>query len=109
MQGIKPSTLAGLLCALITPFQVSRPEVVVALDPSDDLQLLVEELAQDAVHLASIQAQKGIMCPIEIDLKCAFIFACAAPPARLTPPPLINNPPHGLAAGVSLSYLLRFG
>lgn len=78
MQGIKPSTLAGLLCALVTPFQVSRPEVVVALDPSDDLQLLVEELSQDAVHLASVQAQKGIMCPIEIDLKCGPLLGAPA-------------------------------
>lgn len=72
MQDIKPSTLAGLLCALVTPFQVSRPEVVVALDPSEDLQMLVEELSQDAVLLASVQAQRGIMCPIEIDLKYAL-------------------------------------
>lgn len=83
VQGIKPSTLAGLLCALVTPFQLSRPEIVVALDPSDDLQLLVEELSQDAVHLASVQAQRGIMCPIEIDLKCALSlllpYACNAP------------------------------
>jgi hypothetical protein len=50
---------------------VSRPELSVALDPSDDLMQLAEELSQDAVLLASVQAQKGIMCPIEIDLKCA--------------------------------------
>jgi superfamily II RNA helicase len=78
LQGIKPSTFAGLLCALVTPFQVSRPEVVVTLEPSEDLQLLVEQLSQEAVQLASMQANRGIMCPIEIDLKCALLLSTLA-------------------------------
>lgn len=70
LQGIKPSTLAGLLCALVTPFQLSRPEVSVGVEPSEGLQLLVEDLSADAVELASAQAHHGILCPIEVDLKC---------------------------------------
>lgn len=74
LQGIKPSTLAGLLCALVTPFQVSRPDCIVGIDPSEELQALVEDLSAGAVELASAQAQHGILCPIEIDLKCASCF-----------------------------------
>lgn len=71
MQDVKPSTLAGLICALVTPFQVSKADALTRLEPSEDLKALVERSEPDATALALAQAKRNIAAPIMIDLRYA--------------------------------------
>jgi hypothetical protein len=82
-QAAKPSTLAALVCALVMPFQISRPEISATHEPSPEALALVDSLSQAGMALARAQARLGIEAPIQVDLRFAlaliyvhFIYCC---------------------------------
>ena len=71
-QECSPSTLAALICGLVTPFQISKPDVSVSKEPSPALLEVVDSLSGPGMKLARAQARAEITLPIQIDLRCAL-------------------------------------
>lgn len=71
MQSLTPPQLAGVVCAMLTSENISKPQVWVAYEPSAAVIAAVTALEADREALYKAQVQHGVQAPLAVDLRLA--------------------------------------
>ena len=71
LQYLEPQKLAGVLGAILTGENISKPQVWVAYQPSKEVTAAVEALEPDRELLYKAQSKNGVLAPLSIDLRLA--------------------------------------
>lgn len=71
MQGLTPPQLAGVLGAILTSENISKPQIWVAYEPTAEVVNAVQMLEPERERLYKVQAQHGVQAPLAIDLRLA--------------------------------------
>lgn len=71
MQSLTPPQLAGVVCALLTSENVSKPQIWVAYEPSAAVIAAVTALESDREALYKAQVHHGIQANLAVDLRLA--------------------------------------
>jgi hypothetical protein len=72
LQAAKPSTLAGLLCGLLSPEHMRRAGPVASQAPSSDLVTMIDHLSGMSMALARAQGMHRVAAPVVVDLRCGL-------------------------------------
>jgi hypothetical protein len=76
MQAAKPSTLAGLLCGLLSPEHMRKAGPVASQAPSSDLVTMIDHLSEMSMALARAQGMHRVAAPVVVDLRCGSQLRC---------------------------------
>jgi hypothetical protein len=71
LQAAKPSTLAGLLCGLLSPEHVRKPGPVATQAPSQELVGMIDQISEMSMALARAQGMHRVAAPVVVDLRCS--------------------------------------
>ena len=71
MQSFTPPQLAGVLGAILTSENISKPQVWVAYEPTQKVVDAVQALEPERERLYKVQVQHGVQAPLAIDLRLA--------------------------------------
>lgn len=77
MQSLTPPQLAGVLGAILTSENISKPQVWVAYEPTAQVVDAVQALEPERERLYKVQVQHGVQAPLAIDLRLAGISFCS--------------------------------
>ena len=78
MQSLTPPQLAGVLGAILTSENISKPQIWVAYEPSAEVVTAIQALEANREQLHKAQVQHGVQAPLAIDLRLAGITPCCA-------------------------------
>lgn len=73
LQSLTPPQLAGVLGAILTSENISKPQIWVAYEPSAQVVDAIQALEADREQLYKVQVQHGVQAPLAIDLRLAGI------------------------------------
>ena len=73
LQSLTPPQLAGVLGAILTGENISKPQIWVAYEPTQEIIDAVQALEGAREQLYKAQVQYGIQAPLSIDLRLAGI------------------------------------
>ena len=76
MQSLTPPQLAGVLGAILTSENISKPQVWVAYEPTAPVVDAVQALEPERERLYKVQVQHGVQAPLAIDLRLAGVTPC---------------------------------
>ena len=71
VQNLTPPQLAGVLGAIMTGENISKPQIWAAYEPTPEVISAVHALEGDREQLYKAQVQHGIQAPLSIDLRLA--------------------------------------
>lgn len=71
VQNLTPPQLAGVLGAIMTGENISKPQIWAAYEPTPEVINAVQALEGDREQLYKAQAQHGIQAPLSMDLRLA--------------------------------------
>ncbi|KAL0028996.1 hypothetical protein WJX77_010606 [Trebouxia sp. C0004] len=74
VQNLTPPQLAGVLGAIMTGENISKPQIWAAYAPTPEVISAVQALEGDREQLYKAQVQHGIQAPLSIDLRLAGII-----------------------------------
>ncbi|KAL0037105.1 hypothetical protein WJX79_000589 [Trebouxia sp. C0005] len=74
VQNLTPPQLAGVLGAIMTGENISKPQIWAAYEPTPEVINAVQALEGDREQLYKAQAQHGIQAPLSMDLRLAGII-----------------------------------
>ena len=76
MQRLTPPQLAGVLGAILTSENISKPQVWVAYEPTAQVVDAVQALEPERERLYKVQVQHSVQAPLAIDLRLAGMTLC---------------------------------
>lgn len=76
VQSLTPPQLAGVLGAILTSENISKPQVWVAYEPTAEVVDAVQALEPERERLYKVQVQHGVQSPLAIDLRLAGMTFC---------------------------------
>ena len=76
MQSLTPPQLAGVLGAILTSENISKPQIWVAYEPSAEVVNAIQALEADREQLFKVQVQHGVQAPLVVDLRLAGEHRC---------------------------------
>lgn len=71
VQNLTPPQLAGVLGAIMTGENISKPQIYAAYGPTPEVSKAVQALEGDREQLYKAQVQHGIQAPLSIDMRLA--------------------------------------
>lgn len=71
VQSLTPPQLAGVLGAILTSENISKPQIWVAYEPTAQVVNAIQALEADREQLYKVQVQHGVQAPLAIDLRLA--------------------------------------
>ena len=71
MQSLTPPQLAGVLGAILTSENISKPQMWVAYEPTAPVVNAIQALEADREQLYKVQVQHAVQAPLAIDLRLA--------------------------------------
>ncbi len=71
VQNLTPPQLAGVLGAIMTGENISKPQIYAAYGPTPEVINAVQALEGDREQLYKAQVQHGIQAPLSIDMRLA--------------------------------------
>ncbi|KAL3144002.1 hypothetical protein ABBQ32_003810 [Trebouxia sp. C0010 RCD-2024] len=74
VQSLTPPQLAGVLGAILTSENISKPQVWVAYEPTAQVVDAVQALEPERERLYKVQVQHGVQAPLAIDLRLAGVI-----------------------------------
>lgn len=78
LQSLTPPQLAGVLGAILTSENISKPQIWVAYEPSAEVVNAIQALEPNRELLYKAQVQHGVQAPLAIDLRLAGKILCRA-------------------------------
>lgn len=77
MQSLTSPQLAGVLGAILTSENISKPQVWVAYEPTEQVVDAVQALEPERERVYKVQVQHGVQAPLAIDLRLAGVLPCS--------------------------------
>ena len=93
LQNLTPPQLAGVLGAIMTGENISKPQVWAAYEPTPAVIAAVQALEGDREQLYKAQVQHGIQAPLSMDLRLAGEHCHCCCHCPLLPLPLLLSLP----------------